>query len=127
LTRPGLRALGLGAILALVGACVSVPPGATFKEPAEIAGTWRGRLSGRSGYAIAEMTITQTGGFTGTMHLDGEDKDFSGAITVVRPGLALYRSTQGSGTVVLQEKDGKRTLRFQPEGGGVASLFSPAP
>jgi hypothetical protein len=127
LTRAGLRALGLGAILALVGACVSVPPSATFKEPAEIAGTWRGRLSGRSGNAIAGMTITQTGGFTGTMYLDGEDKDFSGAITVVRSGLALYRSTQGSGTVVLQEKDGKRTLRFQPEGGGVVSVFSPAP
>ena len=61
------------------------------------------------------------------MYLDGEDKDFSGAITVVRPGLALYRSSQGFGTVVLEEQDGTRTLRFQPEGGGVASVFSPAP
>jgi hypothetical protein len=76
---------------------------------------------------MAAMTITQTGGFTGTMYLDGEDKDFSGAITVVRSGLALYRSSQGSGTVVLQETGGKRTLRFQPDGGGVASIFSPAP
>ena len=41
--RPaGIRALGLGAILALGGACVSVPPSATFKEPAEIAGDMAG-------------------------------------------------------------------------------------
>lgn len=127
MTPTGLRALGLGALLCLVGACVSVSPSVSFKDPSEIAGAWRGRLTGRSGHAIAAMTVTQTGGFAGTMYLDGEDKDFSGAITVVRPGLALYRSSQGSGTVVLQEKDGKRTLRFQPDGGGVASEFSPAP
>ena len=42
------------------GAGASVPPSVTFKEPAEIAGTWRGRLSGRSGYAIAGRWIGGT-------------------------------------------------------------------
>jgi hypothetical protein len=126
--RPTRRGtLGLAGILALLASCVSVPPSVSFKEPSEIAGNWRGRLTGRSGYAIAAMTISQTGAFTGTMYLDDEDKDFSGAITVVRPGLALYRSSQGAGTVVLEEAGSKRTLRFQPDGGGVASVFSPAP
>jgi hypothetical protein len=76
---------------------------------------------------MAALTITQAGGFTGTMYLEGEDKDFSGAITVVRPGLALYRSSQGSGTVVLRQTAGHRTLRFQPDGGGAVSVFSPSP
>jgi len=127
LTPAAGRASLVGTMLALLAACASMPPGVSFKEPGEIAGTWRGRLTGRSGYAMAAMTITQTGGFTGTMYLDGEDKDFSGAITVVRPGLALYRGSQGSGTVILQEKDGQRTLRFQPDGGGIASVFTPSP
>ena len=59
------------------------------------------------------------------MYLDGEDKDFSGAITVVRPGQAFYRSSQGFGKVVLEDQGGRRTLRFQPDGGGVASVFTP--
>ena len=96
-----------------------------FSEPRELAGTWRGRMTGRSGYATASLTIKEDGSFTGTMYLDGEDKDFSGAITMVRPGHALYRSSQGFGTVVLAEQSGARTLRFEPDGGGVASVFTP--
>jgi hypothetical protein len=117
----------VGPLLALVAACSSTAPSVSFKQPSEIAGAWRGQLTGRSGSAIAAMTITTTGGFTGTMYLDGEDKDFNGAITVVRPGLALYRGSQGSGTVTLQEQAGKRTLRFLPDGGGVVSTFAAPP
>jgi hypothetical protein len=117
----------VGVLVALAAACASTIPNVSFKEPSEIAGTWRGQSTGRSGSAIAAMTITATGGFTGTMYLEGEDKDFNGAITVVRPGLALYRGSQGSGTVTLQEHAGTRTLRFQPEGGGVVSTFAPSP
>ncbi len=120
----GRRALAAGALLALA-ACATVPV-VPFTEPRELAGVWRGRMTGRSGYAIAALTIKEDGSFSGTMYLDGEDKDFSGAITVVRPGHALYRSSQGFGSVVLEEQGGTRALRFQPDGGGVASVFTPA-
>jgi hypothetical protein len=119
------RTLAAGALLALVTACGTVPV-VPFTEVRELAGAWRGRMTGRSGYALAALTIKDDGSFSGTMYLDGEDKDFSGAITVVRPGHALYRSSQGFGTVVLEAQDGTRTLRFQPDGGGVVSVFTPA-
>jgi hypothetical protein len=109
---------------ALIAACTSLAPTVPFKEPAELAGTWQGRLIGRSGHAVTSLTIKADGSFTGTMYLDGEDKDINGAITMVRPGYALYRGSQGFGSVVLQDESGKRTLRFQPDGGGVASVFT---
>ena len=120
--RPIAAALiALGALAACATAA-AIP----FAEPREVAGAWRGRLTGRSGSAIAALTVKDDGSFTGTMYLDGEDQSFGGTITVVRPGQALYRSSQGSGTVTLEAHGGARTLRFQPDGGGVASVFSPA-
>lgn len=121
--RP-LRAGAAGALLALMAACATAPA-IVFNEPRALAGTWRGRLTGRSGSAVASLTIKEDGSFTGTMYLDGEDKDFSGAITVVRPGHALYRSSQGFGRVALEDQGGTRTLIFRPDGGGVASVFAP--
>jgi hypothetical protein len=118
------RLLAAGTLLA--GVACSAAPVVPFAEPRELAGAWRGRMTARSGYAIAALTIKEDGSFSGTMYLDGEDKDFSGAITMVRPGHALYRSTQGFGKVVLEEQGGTRALRFQPDGGGVASVFTPA-
>jgi hypothetical protein len=112
------------AVLVVMAACATVPA-VPIAEPRELAGAWRGRLTGRSGYAIASLTIKDDGTFTGTMYLDGEDKDFSGAITIIRPGHALYRSSQGFGTLVLEDQGGTRTLRFQPDGGGVVSVFTP--
>lgn len=112
------------AVLVVMAACATVPA-VPIAEPRELAGAWRGRLTGRSGYAIASLTIKDDGTFTGTMYLDGEDKDFSGAITIIRPGHALYRSSQGFGSVVLEDQGGTRTLRFQPDGGGVVSVFTP--
>ena len=112
------------AVLVVMAACATVPA-VPIAEPRELAGAWRGRLTGRSGYAIASLTIKDDGTFTGTMYLDGEDKDFGGAITIIRPGHALYRSSQGFGSVVLEDQGGTRTLRFQPDGGGVVSVFTP--
>jgi hypothetical protein len=99
-------------------------PAIPFSEPRELAGAWRGHMTGRSGSAIASLTIKEDGSFTGTMYLDGDDKEFNGAITMLRPGQALYRGTQGFGSVALEQQGGTRTLRFQPDGGGVASLFT---
>lgn len=120
-----LRVPAAGALVAVLMACATAPV-IPFGEPREVAGAWRGRMTGRSGSAIASLTIKDDGSFTGTMYLDGEDKDFSGAITMVRPGQALYRGSQGFGTVVLEEGGGTRTLRFVPDGGGVASVFTSA-
>jgi hypothetical protein len=121
--RP-LRAGAAAALLALVAACATAPAIAV-NEPRELAGAWRGRLTGPSGSAIAALTIKEDGSFAGTMYLDGEDKDFSGAITVVRPGQVRYRSSQGFGRVVLEDQGGTRALIFRPDGGGVASVFAP--
>jgi hypothetical protein len=126
LIRPTLRAVAAGAALVLTAACATAPA-IPFQEPRELAGTWRGRLTGRSGSAVASLTVNEDGSFTGTMYLDGEDKDFSGVIAIARPGHAFYRSSEGFGTVVLQAQGGTRTLRFQPDGGGVASTFAPSP
>jgi hypothetical protein len=43
---------------------------------------------------------------------------------VVRPGQALYRGSQGFGRIALEQQGGPRTLRFLPDGGGVASVFT---
>jgi hypothetical protein len=118
------RLLAAGALLA--GAACATGTVVPVAEPRELSGAWRGRMAGRSGHAIASLTVKEDGSFSGTMYLDGEDRDFSGAITLVRPGHAVYRSSQGFGTVVLEERGGDRTLRFQPDGGGVASVFTPA-
>jgi hypothetical protein len=121
----GLRYVIAGLVLALT-ACASagrVP----FTKPGELAGVWQGLTTGRSGRATASLVIKEDGSFTGTMYLDsGDDQDFSGVITVVRPGQALYRGSEGFGRVVLLEQGGTRSLRFQPEGGGVASVFAPS-
>lgn len=122
---PGaLRAAAAAVLAALVAACAGAPAVA-FNEPRELAGAWRGRLTGRSGSAITSLTIKEDGSFTGTMYLDGEDRDWSGAITVLRPGQAFYRSSQGFGRVVLEDRAGARMLRLQPDGGGVVSVFTP--
>ena len=109
----------------MLAACAT-GPGVPFTGPADLAGVWRGRMTGRSGSAITALTIKEDGSFSGTMYFDGEDREVNGAITVVRPGHARYRSNQGFGTVVLEERGGARSLRFQPDGGGVISVFTPA-
>ena len=66
-------------------ACATAPA-IPFTEPRDLAGAWRGRMTGRSGHATASLTIKEDGSFAGTMYLDGEHTDFSGAITMVRRG-----------------------------------------
>ena len=125
ISRP-LQMQAAGALVVLMAACATAPA-VPFATPRELAGAWRGRLTGRSGSAIASLTIKEDGSFTGTMYLDGEDQDFSGAITVIRPGHALYRGSQGYGRVALEDQGGTRALIFRPDGGGVASVFAPVP
>ena len=122
---PGLSQV-IGVALALTAcATAAVVP---FAKPSELAGTWQGVATGRSGRAFASLVIKEDGIFTGTMYLDGgDDQEFSGIITVVRPGQARYRGSEGFGRIVLLEQEGKRSLRFQPDGGGVASVYVPSP
>ena len=120
-----LRAGVAGALLVVTAACATAAV-VPFNEPRELAGAWRGRMTVRSGSAAASFAIKEDGSFAGTMYFDGEDRDFSGAITVIHPGHARYRSSQGFGSLVLEEQGGARTLRFQPDGGGVVSVFQPA-
>jgi hypothetical protein len=88
-----------------------------------LAGTWRGRVLGPLGHAMASMTVKEDGTYTGTMFLDAGDREFNGVIIAVGPGRARYQGTDGNGTVSLRERDGRRLLRFVPDGGGAGGTF----
>jgi hypothetical protein len=125
-----MRMLGLGLVVGVVVAVTGCATAAIvpFTKTGELAGTWQGVTTGRSGRAFASLVVKEDGTFMGTMHLDGgEDQEFSGIITVVRPGQARYRGSEGFGDVVLLEQGGTRSLRFQPDGGGLASVYAPSP
>ena len=55
--------------------------------------------------------------------LDGGDRNFHGALIVVRPGQVRYQGTDGNGTVRIAEENGRRVLRFLRDGGGVDAIF----
>jgi hypothetical protein len=88
-----------------------------------LAGTWHGRVLGPLGHATASMTIKEDGTYTGTMYLDAGDREFNGVIIAVGSGRARYQGTDGNGTVSLRERDGRRLLRFVPDGGGAGGTF----
>jgi hypothetical protein len=117
-----MRAL-LAVMLVTVAACASVtaPPIADVKD---LAGVWRGRVSGARGNATAVMTVKEDGAYTGTMYLDGDDREFRGTVTVVS-GRARYLDSNGTGSVRLEEHGGRRVLRFVTDGGGGGAIFEP--
>jgi hypothetical protein len=93
----------------------------------EIAGTWQGRMALEPANASATLTIRDDGTYQGALHLaGGEDRPFSGAIVVVRPGRVRYHGSHGNGLIVLVERDGQVALRFVPDGGGGGGAFTRA-
>jgi hypothetical protein len=103
---------------------------ASTQSPAtvrEIAGVWQGRLALQLANATATMTIKDDGAYRGALHLEGgEDRPFTGAIVIVRPGHMRYQGSHGNGFVMLAERDGEVTLRFVPDGGGGGGAFTRA-
>lgn len=106
-------------IVAGVG-CATAPP---VRSVAELAGAWQGRVSGPAGHARATLTIAADGAFKGTMFLDAGDRNFHGALVVVRRGQIRYQGTDGNGTVLAVEEQGQQVLKFLRDDGGVDAVF----
>jgi hypothetical protein len=114
---------GLVAVVAFaLAGCAS---GVAIRDPQDVAGAWRGRVLGPLGHGFATLTVRADGTYSGTLYLDGGDREFSGQLTVVG-GQVRYLDTSGSGSVTLDERAGQRVLRFVADGGGAVALYSPA-
>jgi hypothetical protein len=109
----------------LLAACTSLPPSKPVADTANLAGTWRGRMSGRLGTAPVILTITEGGSYDGILYVEPKYKEVRGAITVVRPGLTRYQGNDGNGRVTLHEEGGRRVLRFVRDGGGGGAELTP--
>jgi len=120
------RRLRLVAAL-LLGGCASLSSAVPIPNTQTLAGTWRGRVSGFTGHAMAVMTIAETGAYTGTMFLEVGDKPFQGAIVVVDPRRVRYGGTLGNGTVRLEQRGDDHVLRFVQDGGGGGASWSRQP
>ena len=121
------RRLVLAATLASLAACASGTPAPGLRSPEEIAGSWRGRVAGSEGHALATLDIRPDGAYRGTMYLDGADREFSGRIAVLSHGVVRYGGSDGHGTVVLRQDGVARTLRFLHDDGGRAATYRPVP
>ena len=114
-----MRCLAAALIVAVLAGCASPPPLHPGPSVRELAGTWRGRLAVGGANAAATLMITEDGAYTGTLHLEGGDRPFTGAIVVARPGRLRYHGTNGDGSVVVTPPNQPAdTLHFVPDGGG---------
>jgi len=109
----------------LLAACTSLPPSRPVVDTADLAGTWRGRMSGPMGNAPLILTIGQDGSYGGMLYVEPTYKEIRGTISVVRPGLTRYQSNDGNGRVTLHEESGRRVLRFVRDGGGSGAEVTP--
>jgi len=107
-------------VAALVAGCAATVP---IQTAADLSGEWTGRVTSPSGHALARLTITPDGAFTGMMYLDAGDRPFHGSLLVVRPGQARYQGTDGNGVVRLTDDHGRAILRFLRDDGGVDAVF----
>ena len=77
----------------------------------ELAGTWRGCVTGEQGDERANMTVSPNGSYKAST--------VRGSITegqfYLKDGKLLYRSSRTSGTATLSEDKGKTTLSIMPE------------
>jgi hypothetical protein len=108
-------------LMLVLGGCASL---LSIRDVKDVAGVWRGRILGPLGHGTATLTIREDGGYTGTVYLDGGDREFSGRLTVVGRQVR-YLDAGGTGTVTLDEHAGRRVLRFVSDGGGAVATYSP--
>ena len=116
-------AIALATSIALAGC--SLAPTRDVASVRELAGQWRGRLALPLANAAATMTIDDNGSYRGALHFQGgEDRPFTGAIVVLRPGRLRYQGSHGNGSVMVQDRGAELTLRFVPDGGGGGGAFT---
>jgi hypothetical protein len=113
----GRRILSAGLLfLVLLPGCASIEA----KPAAGLAGTWEGRSSGAAGLAPARLIIKEDGSYAGTLTMTVEERTLRGAIVTLGSGAMRWSGNHGDGSVVMAQRDGRRTLRFQRDDGGAA-------
>src|SRR5260370_403634 len=98
------RAGGLLLLVATLAGCATTPP-----SVGSLAGEWHGRVSTPRGHTTARLTIAPDGRYEGTAYFDGLDRPLHGAIVTLPSGLLRYVSSEGDGTVTVD--DGMLRLR----------------
>ena len=114
-----MKRLGIALVALLLVSCTPTPPLNPGPTVRELAGTWRGRLAFGGANAMATLLVKEDGTYTGTLHLEGGDRPFTGAIVTADPGRLRYRGTNGDGSIVVTPRQRPPTgLHFVPDGGG---------
>ncbi len=103
-------ALFLAAVFALCP-LAAVAGDKQVKDVKELAGSWRGWVTGEQGDERANMTVSPDGSYKAST--------ISGSTSVgqfyLKDGKLLYRSSRTTGTAKLSEDKGKTTLTVTPE------------
>jgi len=124
MSPPRVQALTLAALL-LAGCTTGA--GGPAPGVADLAGEWRGRWIGPSGYALAALSIEAGGAYRARMFLDGGDRDSRGVILALPSGRLRYQGAEGNGDVRVEASGGVATLRLVPDGGGGGGTFRRPP
>ena len=88
-----------------------------------LAGEWFGRVSTPRGHTVARLTIAPNGRYEGTAYFDGVDRPLHGAIVALPSGRLRYVSSEGDGTVDLDDD----TLRLRGDDGATGAWFTRQP
>jgi hypothetical protein len=104
-------------VVMLVG-CATTPPSVE-----RLAGEWHGRVSTPRGHTAARLTIAPDGRYEGTAYFDGVDRPLHGAIVALPSGRLRYVSSEGDGTVSMD--DG--SLRLRGDDGATGAHFTRQP
>ncbi len=106
-------AVGLVAIVILIGGCATMPPVKPIKDFKDIAGTWEGSFITHSGMEIPYISTFREDG-TYTSKRPGRTDNRT--LKLTKDGKAVNTR---EGTFTLHEGDGKRVLSFSnPRGSG---------
>ena len=88
-----------------------------------LAGEWFGRVSTPRGHTVARLTIGPDGRYDGTAYFDGVDRPLHGAIIALPSGRLRYVSSEGDGTVELDDD----TLHLRGDDGATGASFTRQP
>ena len=112
------RAAALWLLVVTLAGCATTPP-----SVGSLAGEWHGRISTPRGHTTARLTIAPDGRYEGTAYFDGVDRPLHGAIVALPSLLLRYVSSEGDGTVTVD--DG--TLRLRGDDGATGARFTRQP
>ena len=115
--------LGWIAVVAVAGACASLPPAKSVTSVSQIAGKWQGTGYGPGGAVAVTQTINPDGSYTAVIPAG----TFTGKITISDGRLrGKGDQTGNTGTYSLHEGEGKRVLVYKSDDGRLSSELTPA-